>query len=833
MSDMINFGIDLGTTNSLIARFNRGTVEVFKNPKGFKEALPSVVAFRNDRIIVGDSARSYAERDPKSVASRFKRKMGTTEKIKIRSIKTSRTPIELSAEVLKELKTFIHTGETPEAAVITIPASFDTVQSNATKQAGSQAGFKQVVLLQEPIAASLAYANKERGIDLKNSQWLVYDLGGGTFDAALIRIVDGELKVVDHQGDNYLGGTDFDAAIVEKIVVPQLNKLGRFSDLITGLKSEAGRHNKVWYSLLNLVEEAKIELSTQPSTVVDLGRIGGFADDDGRTIDGEISVTRSEFENLIKDTIDRTATMLKEILTRNKLRPSDLQFVLMVGGSTYIPFVRERIGELLGIPVNTSIDPTNAIAVGAAYFASAKEAAADVGEREAAPGGMLKVRTAYNRASQETEEIFSARIDGDTANLYFRITREDGAFDSGLKRLNRRIVEELPLRSDAFNIFYFRVFTKENNQVLTDLDTIQIAQGRYSVAGQILPDEICLVKDDPARQDTRLETIFTKNQLLPARKKFSAEVRDTVLKNSDDNVKILVVEGSSEHHSTTNKPIGLLIISGRQLQRDLLKGTSIDLSFEMSGSRDLKVSASLEGTGQEFSDVFDPQQRDVPAALLCAEAALVQSMFMAEMAEAEANHRHEVVGELRKLERDLASLVTESQLLSVDDVTEDKFKLQDKKRMLSQRVHQITAGKKLEVARDEYRAVKREVSELVRTMGNGDDQQVLNEILAQDYAVGIANNLEKVRSVIVALENLQFRILDRMPDFLIGVFENLTKRRNSMVDSRKAQALIDAGQRHIHEEAWDNLREVDRELWRLLPQQEQRADEFKSFTGIV
>ena len=151
MSKMINFSIDLGTTNSLIAKFEKGRVGVFKNPNGFKETLPSVVAFRNDRILVGDQARTYAEKDPKGVASRFKRKMGTTETIKLSS--GSKTPVELSGFVLKELKNFVHSGEQVEAAVITVPASFDTVQSNATKEAGFAAGFKHVVLLQEPIAA--------------------------------------------------------------------------------------------------------------------------------------------------------------------------------------------------------------------------------------------------------------------------------------------------------------------------------------------------------------------------------------------------------------------------------------------------------------------------------------------------------------------------------------------------------------------------------------------------------------------------------------------------------------------------------------------------------
>jgi len=211
MGNTIDFGVDLGTTNSLIAKWTKGSVEVFKNPLGFKDTLPSIVGFRKDRILVGDQAKAFAEKDPKNVFSRFKRKMGTTECFKAKALEQSQTPVDLSALVLKELKSFVYTGEQVDAAVVTIPAAFDTVQSNATKEAGHKAGLKQVVLLQEPIAASLAYANKQKDRDLRNSQWLVYDLGGGTFDVALVRIADGELKVLDHEGDNYLGGSDFDA----------------------------------------------------------------------------------------------------------------------------------------------------------------------------------------------------------------------------------------------------------------------------------------------------------------------------------------------------------------------------------------------------------------------------------------------------------------------------------------------------------------------------------------------------------------------------------------------------------------------------------------------
>ncbi len=133
MSNMINFGIDLGTSNSLIAKFEKGHVEVFKNPSGFKESLPSIVGFRNDRTLIGDQARAYLLRDAKSVVSRFKRKMGTSESFQIKALNTSKTPVELSAYILKELKHFVQTGDELDSAVITIPASFDSLQSNAKR----------------------------------------------------------------------------------------------------------------------------------------------------------------------------------------------------------------------------------------------------------------------------------------------------------------------------------------------------------------------------------------------------------------------------------------------------------------------------------------------------------------------------------------------------------------------------------------------------------------------------------------------------------------------------------------------------------------------------
>lgn len=828
MSEMINFGIDLGTTNSLVAKFNKGSVEVFKNPNGFKETLPSVVSFRNDRILVGEKARTYAEKDPKNVVSQFKRKMGTTESFTIKAIGQSKTPVELSAFVLKELKTFIHSGEVPQAVVITIPASFDMVQSNATKEAGHAAGFKQVVLLQEPIAASLAYANKEKGLDLKNSQWIVYDLGGGTFDVALVRIVEGELKIVDHEGDNYLGGADFDAMMVERVIAPQLEKKGMFTELVAQMRSESGKYNRLWYRLLHLGEQAKIELSAKTSAEIEFS----VEDDAGNTIDALISITRSEFETVIKDAIDSTAEMLKKILTRNSLRPQDLKFVLMVGGQTYTPFVRKRIEELLGIPVNTGIDPTNAIVIGAAYFAATKQINLGENATRKVQTGSVRVKMSYNRASQEREEMFAAKVEGDVAGMFYRINREDGGYDSGLKNLATRITEDLPLQEDTYNLFTFKVYDRQNNPLPADFDSIQIAQGKYSVVGQMLPEDLSLVKDDLNTGDTKLDRIFAKNSVLPANRKTTVEANKTIVQGSNDEVRIMVVEGPSENHFTANKPAGYLTISGKRMNRDLLRGTEIDLTFEISESRDLTVQAYVNPSGPQFSQVFTPTYRDVPVEALNEEVQMLSTRLEQEKTEALANENYEVVERLDKLRAPIEELQTEGLLLTLDDVTDNRYKLEDRTRKIAQELNRLTAGKRLERLRLEYQTAKDEVTVIVKENGNDHERLQLHEIVAREHTFLNSKDPQKLDAAITQLHHISFQILRRTPSFLVGWFEHLAGKRETFNDQLQASNLIEAGKKHIAAEDYEKLADLNSRLHSLLPEKVKDSKEMRHFTGI-
>lgn len=814
MENAINFGIDLGTTNSAIAKFIKGEITIFSNPQDYgRNTLPSVVSFRKDKIIVGNKAKEFLERDPKSVFGVFKRKMGTAESFKITSINESKTPIDLSAQVLKELKTFVNTGDDVDAAVITIPASFDTIQSNATKEAGIVAGFKQVVLLQEPIAASLAYANLKKEREMSDGRWLVYDLGGGTFDVALILIKDGEMKVLDHEGDNFLGGADFDQMIVEEIVIPKICDDYNFKNLKNDMQSASGKFNSKYYMLLRRAEEAKISLSSKTSAEI---IVDGFEDEVGNKVDMEIIITRSEFSALIKANIDRTIEMVRKILTRNTLKPVDVLFNLMVGGSTYIPYVRSRVEEVLQIPVNCEIDPTTAVAVGAAYYAATKPVQLDQ------PGGKQKtaisIRTSYNKTSKEKDELFSARVTGIITGLSYRITRQDGGFDSGSKKLTERISEELPLVDGAFNFFNFVVYDAQNNVVDTDAEPIGINSG-FGIQGQPIPEDICLEVDDYDNPgETRLELVFQKNTILPIKKTQTYPLNKTIIKGSDDDViRINVLEGSHLALPEANKVIGFMFISGRAIKRDVAKGSDIEITISMSESRDLSIAVYLNMADQEFKNTFNPKERNISIVELKEQVENVADRLDLEINEATAKEDFEVASALTKLKKDMEKVSDETESLTSDDVTDKRYQLEDKKRKIAQEIDSATKNKRVQVAKAYYYELKRECENIVHSHGNDHERKIFADIVNQETAFLSTNSPLKIQEKSDELYSIISRIRWRNPEFLKEVFRWCGNNQTKMNDQSQVKSLVDAGNFAVESKNWDRLAEINTGLLNLLP----------------
>lgn len=816
MSDTINIGIDLGTTNSAIAKFIQGEVAVFSNPQDYgRNTLPSVVSYRKDKVIVGSKAKEFLEKDPKSVVGVFKRKMGTVESYKIKSIDASRTPIELSAQVLKELKSFVPTTEPLEAAVITIPASFDTIQSNATKEAGHQAGFKQVVLLQEPIAASLAYANMRKERELKDGQWLVYDLGGGTFDVALIKIAHGEMKVLDNEGNNFLGGADFDSLLVEKLIIPRITAKHSFSNLEQDMKSASGKLNSKYYVLLRRAEEAKIILSSKTSAEI---TIDGFEDDNGNEVDMEISITRSEFNELIRPQIDETITLIKKIITRHSLKPQDLQFTLMVGGSTFIPYVRSRVEETLQIPVNCEIDPTTAVAVGAAYYAATKpkdlQPPLDPSQKPT-----LSFKASYNKASKEAEEFFAAKITGDTQGLSYRIIRNDGGFDSGLKPLTERINEDLPLLSNVFNFFTLTVFDSRGNTVDTDLGPIGINSG-FAISGQPIPEDICLEVDDYDNPGhTRLKLVFQKNAILPLRSQtISFPLNKGLLKgNQNDALTIAILEGSHLSLPEANKGIGFLQIKGPQLKRDIAKGSDVEIIIQMTESRDLTVNVYLTMADQEFTQTFNPKERATSIPFLKTQIKELSSNLENEIEQATEREDYETAGTLNKLKAEMQAVDSQAQTLTEDDVTDSRYQLEDKKRKIAQEIDVATKTKRLQQVKAQYHEYKTLCIAALAAHGNDHERKTLNDLIAQEPATFATNSPYKIQEKSDQIHNVLFLIRWRTPEFLTSIFEYCKHNQASFNDALQGKTLLESAQTSLNNENWDQLSQTCHRLINLLP----------------
>lgn len=344
-------GIDLGTTNSCVAVMEGKEPKVIANPEG-NRTTPSVVAFKNGERIVGDAAKRQMITNKNTVYS-IKRKMGTDEKVTLEG--KQYTPEEISAMILTYLKDYAekYLGEKVEKAVITVPAYFNDAQRQATKNAGKIAGLDVCRIINEPTASALAFGMDKN--TSKEQKVLVYDLGGGTFDVSILDIADGTFEVLSTSGDTHLGGDDFD-----NVIIDWLND---------GFKKEHGidlkADNMTLQRLKDAAEKAKKDLSGMMEVEISLPFIA-MAKDGSGALNLETKLTRAEFDRITKFLVDKTMTPVRNALRDAKLTASDVDSVLLVGGSTRIPAVQEAIKRELGKEPNRSVNPDECVAIGAA-----------------------------------------------------------------------------------------------------------------------------------------------------------------------------------------------------------------------------------------------------------------------------------------------------------------------------------------------------------------------------------------------------------------------------------------------------------------------------------
>ena len=615
----IDYGIDLGTTNSAICRMEKG-VPVIKKIEVTDDTMPSCVFFNKKKnIIVGSSAYRSMKSDKRRATKSWsdassntyvevKRTMGTDKIYHSSNMDKGYSSEELSAEILKALKSFI-TDETFQSVVVTVPAKFTVNQKTATKQAAKLAGFTHCELLQEPIAAAMAYGLT--GED-KDGYWMVFDFGGGTFDAALLKVEDGIIQVFDTEGDNYLGGKNLDYAIVDNIIIPYV----RDNYSIDSILADEKKKGVLRDAMKTYAEDVKNQLSFKPKEdiISNLGDLG--EDDEGEEIELDITLTQDEVFAVMKPIFQKAVDICKTLLSRNGMNASQLGKLILVGGPTHSPLIRQMLKEQITDKVDFSIDPMTAVATGAALYASTIDA--EVSEQQM-DSGTVRLEIGYEATSVETTEWVSVRLENQAAvrgPVFVEMVRGDLAWASGKCEVNSdgNVVEVL-LQEGKPNSFSVSAYDKRGTKLPCFPEEFTIIQGT-KVGSAPLPYHIGIAVWSPQKK----KMVFLpakgleKNKPLPAigvlnNRRTTSQLRPGV---PSDILRIPVYQADEYKElarASLYEYVADVIVTGADVRYLVPEDAAVDVTLKVDTSEMMKLEVFFPKTGETVEKELDTSKK--------------------------------------------------------------------------------------------------------------------------------------------------------------------------------------------------------------------------------
>lgn len=616
----IDYGIDLGTTNSAICRMEKGEPVVIKTDV-LKDTMPSCISVnKKGSIKAGDSAYNTMKQDKRRATKswhkgasntyvEFKRTMATDTQYPCSNLHKSFSSEELSAEVLKALKSFV-TDEKFSSVVITVPAKFTVNQKTATMEAAKMAGFKHCELLQEPIAASMAYGVSS---EEKDGLWMVFDFGGGTFDAALLKVEDGIMQVFDTEGDNYLGGKNLDYAIVDNIIIPYLQE----NYAIDGYLQDEEKKEVLRDAMKTYAEDAKNQLSFKDheDIISNLGDLG--EDEDGEEIELDLTLSQAQVFDVMRPYFQKAVDICKNLIQRNNLNGSQITKLILVGGPTHSPLIRQMLREQVTPNVDTSIDPMTAVATGAALYASTMDA--EVSDKEIKVG-TVKLDVSYESTTVEMAEYVPVCLaEGSILNRVFvEFVRGDKAWASGKVEINSKgDVVELNLLEGKANSFNISCYDDKGNILPCFPNEITIIQG--SVVGAApLPYNIAIARWDrnKKRSVIRMAKGLEKNKPLPAtgvindlkttrqlRPGLSSDVLTVPIHQVDD---FEEAEGKS---ASLYEHVADVVITGEDVDTLMPADSLVDVTLKVDSSEQMRLEVRFLATGFTVEKVLDTSKK--------------------------------------------------------------------------------------------------------------------------------------------------------------------------------------------------------------------------------
>lgn len=819
------YGIDLGTTNSSISRFDGTETRIIKG-KQQSEITPSVVNIsKNGRTTVGSNAYNALVTDSENTICEFKRWMGRPNKILFKNSGIEKSPEELSSEILKSLisDVYIQTGERIKQAVVTVPIEFGQLQCDATVKAGQLAGLEKVILLQEPISASIAYGYKIE--TEKNKVWMVYDFGGGTFDSAVVSTQDDQLTVIGHAGDNLLGGKDIDNDLVDKILIPILSQKYELSNFnMQSLKKK----------LLHLAEQCKIELSYSEDSIISIYDVG--SDANGEIIEEDIKVVRNMLNDIVKPYVDKSIELCNNALYEARVTRESLDAIVLVGGTTFVNYIRERLTKEYEVHLKYDLDPMTVVALGASIFAL-----------KVADNGVVfntnlnetvSVNLYYdNICIDETTELIG-NIENNSSNIIeVKIESTSGIWNSGWVPLNdKKFVIMLLLEEKKQNIFtiYFRDL--RGNIINSNINSFSITHTGMDISNPPLPHSIGL-EIDTENDNTAMDFVFPRSTKLPCDKDIIYKASRN-LKRTDygEFIGINLFEGDSNIPSL-NESIGLIKIKAEDLNIPLRENDEIELHIEINESRQIYIEAKITSSNQYFSwNVYVPEQKEIEVEInknlneLNEEFRNIENNIDDDLFNENPNYIEDYQDKIDNI------YIKSSEIIELGDIN-SKQKIYEEIKSLRKELNKILENNSKQESNNYYESLKQsqnEVNGFVEEYGTQEDINCLKRI---NKKIEINMN-KKNDKLLMKNENDMWELWRKIAYKRFDYWEYWYRRlrstdTNQIININKFNELIDYGDKALENEDLDSMRIIVNEMNNLIKKSTNSNDELKKFkTGL-
>ena len=822
----IDYGIDLGTTNSAICRMEKGEPVVIKTDT-LKDTLPSCVSVNKKGSVKAGDAALNALKTEKCRATKnwhaensntyveFKRTMGTDVKYNCSNLGHELSSEELSAEVLKTLKSFV-IDEDFHSVVITVPAKFTANQNAATKEAAKMAGFDHVELLQEPIAASFAYGLTS---DQKDGIWMVFDFGGGTFDAALLRVEDGIMQVFDTEGDNYLGGKDLDCAIVDKIIVPFIEDNYSVDEIFADSQKSVVLKD----ALKRYAEEAKIQLSFKNSDDV-IYTLGDLCDDsDGEEIDlTDLTITQEEVFDAMRPIFQKAVDICKALLRRNNLSGQDLSKLILVGGPTHSPLIRQMLREQITPNVDTSIDPMTAVATGAALYASTREAEVKENDIEV---GTIKLNVGYESTSVELSEWVSVQLDKTDKScpdsVMVEFVRTDNAWASGKTEVdgNGNVIEA-NLIEGRTNTFIINCYNSCGDRIPCFPSEITIIQGS-KVGAAPLPYNIGIAVWDINKKKKifKAATGLEKNKPLPAVGVINGLTLQSQLRPGvgTDIVSIPIYQcgdiSDVGRSAELNDYVEDVVISGNEVDGLIPEDSPVDITIKVDDSQNMTVEAyfpSVDITVEKELRVTKRQNNE--------EAQKRIPLMIKDAQDSIQRLRREGV-DTSSLQSDLDSAINDN-----NNSSEKEGVLGHLKKVL-RNIEDLESGTEWERMEKDIRKEFERLDKANKDLGDDETSAWVEDLRKQTDSVVRSKNVALGRELLEKIDALFFR-LTAVYQFMNWIRDfDETFESHKWKDSVRARQLVNRGlELSVDHPTAEQLRVILAQLFKLLPESEMRSN---------